>query len=69
MLRPEGKIVVIITKRNLLTSWLAGKWWKANLYKKAEIQQAFWDAGFERVVFKKFSFGWSRAIIVIEGQK
>jgi ubiquinone/menaquinone biosynthesis C-methylase UbiE len=68
MLRPDGKIVVIITKRNLLTSWLAGRWWKANLYKKAEIQQAFLDAGFEKIAFKKFSFGWSSAILVIEGQ-
>ncbi len=69
LLKQGGTILVIITKRNLLTSWFAGKWWKANLYKKAEIKQAFQDAGFMEVTFKKFTFGWSSAIIVIEAKK
>ena len=58
LLKQDGTILVIITKRNLLTSWFAGKWWKANLYKKAEIKQAFQDAGFKEMAFKKFTFGW-----------
>ncbi len=69
LLKPGGLILVIVTKRNLLTSWFAGKWWKANLYKKAEIKQAFQDAGFKEMAFKKFTFGWSSAIIVIEAKK
>ncbi len=68
LLKEEGTILVFITKRNILTSWIAGKWWKANLYKKSEIKQAFHEAGFNRVVFKKFTFGWSSAIIVIEAK-
>ena len=68
MLKPEGTMVVMITKRNLLTALIAGKWWKANLYKKAEIRQAFAESGFEKIAFRKFSFGWSSAIIVIEGE-
>ena len=69
LLKPEGTIVVIITKRNLLTALIAGKWWKANLYKKSEVKQAFQNAGFKEIEFRKFSFGWSSAIIVIEGKK
>ena len=68
MLKPDGKLVVIITKRNLITKWFAGRWWKANLYKKAEIRQAFVEGEFERIHFRKFSFGWSSAISVIEGE-
>jgi ubiquinone/menaquinone biosynthesis C-methylase UbiE len=68
MLKGDGKLVVIITKRNLLTKWFAGKWWEANLYKKAEIRQAFVEAGFEKIEFCKFTLGWSSAIIVIEGE-
>ncbi len=67
-LKTDGTIVVIITKRNLLTAWFAGKWWKGNLYKKNEIKQAFVDAGFEKVEFRKFTFAWSNFIIVIEGK-
>lgn len=68
MLKNEGTLVVFITKRNLLTSWFAGRWWKANLYKKSEIKKAFIEAGFEKIAFRKFTFGWSSAIIVIEGK-
>ncbi len=68
-LKTDGTIVVIITKRNLLTAWVAGKWWKGNLYKKTEIKQAFVDAGFEKIEFRKFTFAWSNFIIVIEGRK
>jgi ubiquinone/menaquinone biosynthesis C-methylase UbiE len=69
MLRPNGTIVVIITKRNLLTAWFAGKWWNANLYNKTEIKKAFMEAEFQKIDFRKFSFGWSSAITVIEGKK
>lgn len=68
LLKTDGKLVILITKRNLLTKWFAGKLWKANLYKKSEIRQAFVDAGFEKIVFGKFTLGWSSAIIVIEGE-
>jgi len=68
ILKAKGTLIVFITKRNLLTKWFAGKWWKANLYKKAEIEQAFVEAGFESVEFRKFTLGWSSAIIVIEAK-
>ncbi len=68
MLKPNGKLVVFITKRNLLTAWFAGKWWKGNLYKKSEIKKAFVEAGFGQIDFPKFTFGWSNAITVIEGR-
>jgi len=68
MLKPNGTIVIIITKSNLLTALIAGRWWKANLYRKSEIRQAFVESGFEKVEFRKFTFGWSSAIIVIEGK-
>lgn len=66
LLKNDGTLLVFITKRNLITRWIAGRWWKANLYSKSEIQRAFEQAEFRQVDFKKFVRWWSSAIFVIE---
>ncbi len=69
LLRADGVLLVLITKRNLITGWLAGRWWKANLYTKNEIQRALEEAGFGQLEFRKFTKWWSSAILVIEARK
>jgi cyclopropane fatty-acyl-phospholipid synthase-like methyltransferase len=69
LLRNGGILLAIITRRNLLTRWLAEKWWKTNLYGESEIQALFREAGFGTVEFKKLSPGWSNSIMVVEAQK
>jgi len=68
LLKQNDTLVVIITKRNLLTKWFAGRWWKASLYTKSEIQQALQEAGFKEFAFKKFTRGWSSAVMTIEAK-
>lgn len=68
LLRKDGLIIVFVTKRNFLTYWFAGKWWKGTLYKKSEIQSIFQDVGFSEFRFKKFTFGWSGFILAIEAK-
>ena len=69
--RNGGTLLVFITKRSLITRWLAGRWWETNTYEKSEIKAVFNKAGFERVEFKRFSSNswWSRFILVIEAKK
>jgi len=69
MLKHEGILLVFITRRNILTRWLAAKWWKTNLYSESEIEAFLHDSGFDKVNFKKFSRGWSNSIIVVEATK
>jgi len=70
LLKDGGTLVVLITKRNLVTRLIAGKWWKTNTYKKNEIQKLLQDAGFCHSEFKKFSSSsWSNYIIVVEAKK
>jgi ubiquinone/menaquinone biosynthesis C-methylase UbiE len=69
LLKDDGILLVFITKRNLITRWLAGRWWKANLYTKSEIQRALEDADFGQITFKRFTKWWSSAILVIEAKK
>lgn len=54
LLKSNGTIVVLITKRNLVTNWLVKKWWKALTYKKNEIQELFSKIGFNNIKFKQF---------------
>ncbi len=70
LLRTEGILLVIMTKRNLLTWLFAKKLWKANIYKENEIQPLFHEAGFEKVAFKVFSSNswWPKSIMVIEAK-
>jgi cyclopropane fatty-acyl-phospholipid synthase-like methyltransferase len=69
LLSTGGVLLVFITKRNLITRWLAEKWWKTNTYEEAEIRTLFHAAGFQKIQFKEFSTGWSSSIMVIEGVK
>jgi ubiquinone/menaquinone biosynthesis C-methylase UbiE len=69
LLGNKGVLLIFITKRNLITRWLAEKWWKTNTYEESEIQALFHIAGFQEIQFKKFSRGWSSSIMVIEATK
>ena len=69
LLGSEGALLVIITKRNFLTQWLIGKWWKTNLYEEQEIRALFHAVGLNKIEFKKFTPRWSNFIMVIEAKK
>ena len=69
LLGNESILLIFMTKRNLVTRWLAEKWWKANTYEEREIRDLFRAAGFDKIQFKKFSRGWSGYIMVIEATK
>ena len=69
LLKNDGTLLVFITRRNFITRWLTGKWLKANLYGKDEIQKVIQDAGFGEITFKKFTRWWSSSILVIEAKE
>jgi ubiquinone/menaquinone biosynthesis C-methylase UbiE len=50
----QGRLVVFMTRRNVLTRPLIGKWWASNLYKRSELGQIFSQAGFKRAAFSSF---------------
>ena len=50
----NGRLVLFITRRNPLTRPLIGRWWRSNLYSKAELTRAFRDAGFSNARFPGF---------------
>jgi len=51
MLKPGGRLVLGITRRDWMTRWLVGTWWQSNLYTRPEISEAFRLAGAEGVDF------------------
>jgi len=52
--KPGGRLILFITRQNLLMDPLIGRWWDANLYRRDELQDAFLRAGFESVAFRRF---------------
>lgn len=53
-LRRDGHILAFVTKRNWLMSPLVGRWWRSNLYARRELAEAFEQAGFAEISFKRF---------------
>jgi SAM-dependent methyltransferase len=53
-LKPDGRLVLFITRRNPFTRLLVGHWWQSNLYTAAELTVAFRAAGFSAFSFRSF---------------
>ena len=72
LLKKNGKIVVLITKRNIVTNWLVERWWKARTYKNQEIEQIFSKTGFHNIKFKQFPKPYkylNLGVLIIEANK
>ncbi len=54
LLKPNGKFVLCITKKNILMKVLIEMWWDSTSYKKKEIKEIFHEVGFNQVEFKSF---------------
>jgi cyclopropane fatty-acyl-phospholipid synthase-like methyltransferase len=70
-LTPQGRILVVITKRTLEAKVLIEWWWHANRYTKDELRLAFQEAGFVHLVFRSFPsryFWLNRASQVVEAR-
>jgi ubiquinone/menaquinone biosynthesis C-methylase UbiE len=69
LLKPNGTILVIVTRRNLLTRWVAKKWWKTNVYEEGEIRRFFQELDFVHIESRKLSAVWSNSIMAVEAKK
>ena len=72
LLKKNKKIVVFITKRNIVTNWLVKRLWKARTYKNKEIGEIFSKVGFWNIKFKKFPKPYrylNLGVLIIEAKK
>ncbi|WP_051718531.1 class I SAM-dependent methyltransferase [Hymenobacter sp. IS2118] len=58
-LRPDGTLVVFISRRSAFMVPFITKWWHARLYGKTELRAAFQQAGYRNVAFERFPFPYS----------
>jgi hypothetical protein len=54
LVRPGGRFLLFMTKRNWLTRPLIGRWWDSHLYTADELKEALGRAGFRDVNFGAF---------------
>ena len=57
-LADDGRLVLFISRRNVLMRLIIERWWHARCYDRAELERALRDAGFHWVTFDRFR-GWS----------
>ncbi len=55
-LREGARLVLFISRRNWLTRVLIGRWWRAELYARAELEECLAAAGYGRWRFRRFPF-------------
>lgn len=55
-LAPDGRLLLVITRKNLITKFLIEKWWQANCYRRSKLVTAFAAAGFGKVAFHRFPY-------------
>jgi SAM-dependent methyltransferase len=69
LLQSGGILLLFVTRRNLMTRWLAEKWWKTKVYEEHELQAILRELGFDDIKSRQLSPGWSGSIMVIEARK
>lgn len=69
LLKPGGRLLLFVTRRNLVTRLLAEKWWRTNVYQESEILSILRDLGFDEILSKKLSPGWSNSIMALDARK
>jgi cyclopropane fatty-acyl-phospholipid synthase-like methyltransferase len=71
LLKPEGSLLVFITRRNFIMRWLIEAWWKTTAYERDEMRRKFQNAGFPTIRFGRFPFPFTTFNLwglVIEGR-
>jgi len=56
LMKKNGKIIIFISKKNIITHYLIKKWWKANTYTQKEISALLRQIGFRKIQFKSYLF-------------
>lgn len=69
LLKSEGILLLIVTRRNLITRWLAEKWWQTKVYEESEIRSVLRGLGFNEIISRDLSPGWSGSMMAIEAHK
>jgi cyclopropane fatty-acyl-phospholipid synthase-like methyltransferase len=55
-LAPNGRLLVVITRKNWITKVLIDWWWHASRYSRKELREAFATAGLGDLTFIRFPF-------------
>lgn len=66
LLKAGGRLLIFVTKRNLITTWTGKFFWKTNLFEEEKMQRILQDAGFNKINQIKLPSKWSKHIMAIE---
>ncbi len=72
LLKKDGRFLTFICRTNSISHLIITKWWKAQTYTQQEIKHIMHDAGFNSVIFHRFSFPFRYLnwwVFIIEAQK
>lgn len=68
LLNPDGRLLILVTKRTWITRWTAAKWWRTNLFDRDELEVELRQAGFTTFHKKKLTGSWDSFMMAIEAE-
>lgn len=66
LLKDGGKLLIFITRRNLITNLTGKLFWKTNLFEDDKFQKILRDVGFNNIQQRELPSKWSKYIMVFE---
>lgn len=66
LLKHDGRLLVFITRHNVITRLFIELWWKANTYNEQELQKVFLEIGFSEFKVTKV---WWRFMLIVEAKR
>lgn len=69
LLKAGGVLLLLVTRRTLVTRLTGKLWWKTNLFDEAHVKAMLRRVGFDRIESRNLTSRWSKFIIVVEARK
>jgi ubiquinone/menaquinone biosynthesis C-methylase UbiE len=66
LIKPGGKLILFVTRRNWLTAWLVGRWWQARLFDQEQVDRLLSSAGLTSISTAKI---WAGSMFVAVASK
>jgi SAM-dependent methyltransferase len=64
-LRPDGQILLFLTRRTWVTRWTGARWWGTNLFDANEVEEYLKHAGFSHIEFRPLPSRWGSFMMAV----
>lgn len=68
LLKDRGRLLLFLTKRTWIASWIGAKWWGTNLFDRDALQLELQQAGYTDIQNRELPSSWNRFMMAVEAE-